>query len=78
MPLRDFNPSSQTKLVRRSGCALALRYVAEIVLGPSGGALAQRYGPRRVLTLLSISNSSGARGYRGGSTMDRRDPGGPP
>ena len=42
-----------------AGCALALRYVAEIVLGPSGGALAQRYGPRRVLTLLSISTAAG-------------------
>jgi hypothetical protein len=42
-----------------AGGALALRYVAEIVLGPSGGALAQRYGPRRVLTLLSISTAAG-------------------
>ena len=36
-----------------AGGALALRYIAEIMLGPSGGALAQRYGPRRALTLLS-------------------------
>jgi hypothetical protein len=42
-----------------AGGALALRYVAEIMLGPSGGALAQRYGPRRVLTLLSISTAAG-------------------
>jgi len=42
-----------------AGGALALRYVAEIALGPSGGALAQRYGPRRVLTLLSVSTALG-------------------
>jgi len=42
-----------------AGGALALRYVAEITLGPSGGALAQRYGPRRVLTLLSVSTAVG-------------------
>jgi MFS family permease len=42
-----------------AGGALALRYVAEIVLGPSGGSLAQRYGPRRVLTLLSVSTAIG-------------------
>jgi MFS family permease len=39
-----------------AGGVLALRYVAEITLGPSGGALAQRYGPRRVLTLLVVLN----------------------
>ena len=42
-----------------AGGALALRYFAEIALGPSGGAIAQRYGPRRVLTLLSISTAAG-------------------
>jgi hypothetical protein len=42
-----------------AGGALALRYVAEIMLGPSGGALAQRYGPRPVLTLLSVSTAVG-------------------
>jgi predicted MFS family arabinose efflux permease len=42
-----------------AGGALALRYVAEIMLGPSGGALAQRYGPRLVLTLLSVSTAVG-------------------
>jgi MFS family permease len=42
-----------------AGGALALRYIAEIMLGPSGGALAERYGPRRVLTLLSISTAVG-------------------
>jgi len=42
-----------------AGGALALRYVAEIMLGPSGGALALRFGPRRALTLLSISTAAG-------------------
>jgi MFS family permease len=42
-----------------AGGALALRYVAEIMLGPSGGALAQRYGPRRVLTVLSVLTAVG-------------------
>jgi MFS family permease len=42
-----------------AGAALALRYIAEIGLGPVGGALAQRFGPRRVLTLLSVSTAVG-------------------
>jgi hypothetical protein len=41
-----------------AGSALALRYIAEIVLGPTGG-LAQHYGARRVLTLLSVSTAAG-------------------
>jgi predicted MFS family arabinose efflux permease len=42
-----------------AGGALALRYIAEILLGPAGGALAERYGARRMLTLLSISSAIG-------------------
>ena len=42
-----------------AGAALALRYVVEILLGPAGGALAQRYGARRVLTLLSVASAAG-------------------
>jgi MFS family permease len=42
-----------------AGAALALRYIAEIALGPVGGGLAQRFGPRRVLTLLSVSTAIG-------------------
>jgi hypothetical protein len=45
--------------VLAAGAALALRYVAEIGLGPSGGVLAQRYGARPVLTLLSVSTAAG-------------------
>jgi hypothetical protein len=42
-----------------AGGALALRYLAEILLAPAGGALAHRFGARRVLTLLSISTAIG-------------------
>jgi hypothetical protein len=42
-----------------AGGALALRYIAEIMLGPVGGRLAQRHGPRRVLTLLSVTSAAG-------------------
>ena len=42
-----------------AGAALALRYVAEILLGPVGGGIAERYGPRRVLTVLSVATALG-------------------
>lgn len=42
-----------------AGAALALRYIAEILLGPAGGALAERHGARRVLMLLSVSTAAG-------------------
>jgi predicted MFS family arabinose efflux permease len=42
-----------------AGAALALRYIAEIMLAPAGGGLAERYGARRVLMLLSISTAAG-------------------
>ena len=42
-----------------AGAALALRYVAEILLAPLGGGLAGRYGPRRVLTVLSVATALG-------------------
>jgi hypothetical protein len=41
-----------------AGAALALRYIAEILLGPVGGALAERYA-RRVLMLLSAASAAG-------------------
>jgi predicted MFS family arabinose efflux permease len=37
-----------------AGAALALRYAAEIVLGPAGGAVADRWGARQLLVVLSI------------------------
>jgi hypothetical protein len=42
-----------------AGGALALRYLAEIALGPAGGALAERFGARRLLTLLSLATAAG-------------------
>lgn len=41
------------------GAALALRYIGEILLGPVGGGLAERFGPRRVLTVLSMATAMG-------------------
>ncbi len=35
--------------------AMALRYVSEILLSPTGGALARRYGARRMLVGLSLA-----------------------
>jgi MFS family permease len=45
--------------VLAAGAALALRYVAEIGLAPLGGRLAERHGPRRVLTVLSVMTAAG-------------------
>jgi MFS family permease len=45
--------------VLAAGAALALRYVAEILLAPLGGKLAERYGPRLVLTVLSVATALG-------------------
>jgi hypothetical protein len=42
-----------------AGAALALRYIAEILLGPAGGALAERYGARHILMLLSAASAAG-------------------
>jgi MFS family permease len=42
-----------------AGAALALRYIAEILLGPAGGALAEHYGARHVLMLLSAASAAG-------------------
>ena len=37
-----------------AGLLLALRYLAEIVLGPVGGRLAERFGAERLLVVLSL------------------------
>lgn len=42
------------KGVIAASIAMALRYISEILLSPSGGALAHRYGPRRMLIGLSL------------------------
>ncbi len=41
------------------GAALALRYAAEIALGPVGGAFAERHGARQLLVLLSVAAAGG-------------------
>jgi hypothetical protein len=38
---------------------MALRYLAEILLGPAGGAAAQRWGARRVMVALSMACAAG-------------------
>jgi hypothetical protein len=45
--------------VLAAGAALALRYLAEVVLGPPGGALAERVGAARLLVLLSLASAAG-------------------
>jgi predicted MFS family arabinose efflux permease len=40
-----------------AGAALALRYLAEIVLGPAGGSAAERWGAQRLLVLLSVASA---------------------
>jgi hypothetical protein len=42
-----------------AGAALALRYLAEIVLGPPSGALAERFGAARLLILCSCLSAAG-------------------
>jgi hypothetical protein len=42
-----------------AGGALALRYVGEMLLGPMGGGLAEKFGPQRVLTVLSVLTAAG-------------------
>jgi hypothetical protein len=41
------------------GAALALRYLAEMLLGPVGGAGAERWGPERLLVGLSVASAAG-------------------
>lgn len=51
---RDASPESATLA---AGGALALRYVAEIVLGPPSGAIGGRYGAARSLIALSFASA---------------------
>jgi hypothetical protein len=50
------NPSGA---VLAAGAALALRYLAEVVLGPPGGALAERFGAARLLVGFSLAAALG-------------------
>jgi MFS family permease len=42
-----------------AGAALALRYAAEIALGPPAGAAAERWGAKRLLVLFSLGSAAG-------------------
>lgn len=42
-----------------AGAALALRYAAEVALGPPGGALAERFGADRALVWLTLASAAG-------------------
>ena len=42
-----------------AGVSLALRYVAEIVLGPPGGIVAERWGAKRALVAISLASAVG-------------------
>lgn len=48
-------PQTSDRAALATGAALALRYVAEIALGPLGGALAGRHGAWRLPVLLSLA-----------------------
>lgn len=41
--------------VLAAGAAMALRYLSEVVLSPAGGSLAQRFGARPLLIVLSLA-----------------------
>jgi MFS family permease len=41
-----------------AGVSLALRYLAELLLGPPSGALAERWGARRVLIVVSLAGAA--------------------
>jgi predicted MFS family arabinose efflux permease len=41
-----------------AGISLALRYLAELLLGPSGGVIAERWGAKRSLILVSFATAS--------------------
>jgi hypothetical protein len=45
--------------VLAAGAALSLRYLAEVALGPPGGALAERFGAMPLLVALSLGSAAG-------------------
>jgi DHA1 family inner membrane transport protein len=48
---KDLMPSGSVIV---AGAVLALRYLGEIVLSPIGGRMAERFGPERLLVILSL------------------------
>lgn len=49
-----------------AGVLLALRYLAEILLSPSGGRAADRFGPERMLLLLAVCTALALIGFGAG------------
>ncbi|VTU25716.1 Major Facilitator Superfamily protein [Variovorax sp. PBL-H6] len=49
-----------------AGLLMALRYLAEILLGPAGGRMAERYGPVRLLVSLSLLTALALVGFGAG------------
>ena len=49
-----------------AGAALALRYVAEIVLGPPSGLAAERWGAARAMVVVSLASAGGYAAICGG------------
>ena len=53
-----------------AGSALAVRHVAEILLGPVGGALVQRFGPRQAhVAFRRIRRRAGSELLNGGAAL---------
>jgi len=53
-----------------AGSALAVRHVAEILLGPVGGALVQRFGPRQAhVAFPRIRRRAGSELLNGGAAL---------
>lgn len=50
-----------------AGAALAMRYLAEMLLGPVGGSIAERWGAVRLLVALSIASAVGLALIGGGA-----------
>ncbi len=49
-----------------AGVLMALRYLAEILLSPAGGHLAERFGPERLLVSLSLATAVALVGFGAG------------
>ncbi|WP_077000133.1 MFS transporter [Variovorax sp. KK3] len=49
-----------------AGLLMALRYLAEIILSPAGGRMAERFGAERLLVWLSLSTSVALVGFGAG------------
>ncbi|QEI04905.1 MFS transporter [Pigmentiphaga aceris] len=56
----------QEHAVLAAGALMALRYVAEILLGPLGGAIADRLSPERMLVWLSLASAVALIGFGAG------------